>query len=201
MAGLFACHEPQYSAWAANPAPFPPCVAKAEDMQSKDLESLFLKHHGELGVDLSAGCLRSVEDRDYPAILLALPAVESGYAIRISAPIHDHQFMIPRAEFLDAQFRRTRSFGAAELKRRATGWSMVVFVDMDDSNEEYLLLYADREHLTDTDQKMQFAARPLYVGTGVIIRGAETLDSLSASESGKLVVELQGPRWDKKKSR
>src|SRR5438552_16376870 len=102
-------------------------------------------------------------------MLLALPPLDSPYAIRIAAPTQRSSYLQPRIEMLDAQYHPLRSYGAERLKRRGMEMSLEVFMNAANAEERFVLLYADPEHLGDTGQKTNSQSQALFVGRGVVI--------------------------------
>lgn len=192
LAGLLA----GASAQAADVAAPPACVS-ASALKPVDLADLFLRHDGEIELKGGASCMRTEKGVELPALLLALPAFEAPYSVRIAALLGHAYYLEPRVDLLDGQFQVLRSFGAERLKRRGTEMSMQVFIDAANAGEKYLLLYADPEHFADKDQKTTSQAQTVYVGTGFLILGNEQTEGLSATTIGKLNITLVGEQWDK----
>jgi hypothetical protein len=169
----------------------------ASGLKPIDLAELFLKHGGDIELKSGASCLRTEKGTELPALLLALPAFDAPYSVRIAALLGNSYYLEPRADMLDEQFQVVRTFGAERLKRRGTEMSMQVFIDAPNANERFVLLYADPQHFADKDQKTTSQAQTLYVGTGFIIMGNELTQGLSTTTIGKLNITLVGEQWDK----
>jgi len=187
--------------FAATPAPTAtppvPCVVSRAELKTHDVADIFLHHKGEVELrGASVGCLKLENGMELPALLLALPAFESSYAIRLSAPTKNAAYVQPRVDMLDAQYSIVRSFGAERVKRRAQEVSLEVFIDPPNAPERFLLLYPDPEHLGEKAQQTTSQTNTTFIGTGFWISGSDKTTSLESTTEGKLTVQLIGAQWD-----
>jgi hypothetical protein len=189
------------SSWRPAPAAdhpvAPPCASSRAELKAHDLAEVFLKQQGRLELKGTAGCLRLESGMELPAVLLELPPLDSPYSIRIAAPTQGSVYLQPRIEMLDAQYRPLRSYGAERLKRRGMEVSLEVFMNATNAAERFVLLYADPEHLADTDHKTTSESRPVFVGTGFVILGDDKTVALRSVTEGAVTVKLLGEQWEK----
>jgi hypothetical protein len=174
-----------------------PCATSRAELKAHDLAEVFLKQRGKLELKSALGCLKLESGMELPAVLLALPPLDSPYSIRIAAPTQRSFYLQPRIEMLDAQYQPLRSYSAERLKRRGTELSLEVFMNGTNAAERFVLLYADPEHLADTDQKTTSQSRTLFVGTGFVIVGDDKTASLRSVTEGGVTVQLLGEQWEK----
>ena len=182
---------------ADQPAAAVPCATSRAELKAHDLAEIFLKQQGKVELKSAAGCVKLENGMELPAMLLALPPLDSPYAIRIAAPTQGSSYLQPRIEMLDEQYHTLRSYGAERLKRRGMELSLEVFMSAANAAERYVLLYADPEHLGDTDQKTTSQSQMLFVGTGFVILGNDKTASLRSATDGALTVQLLGEQWEK----
>jgi hypothetical protein len=194
LLALVAAHP---LARGAEPPPAPlTCADSAGGLQPQRLETVHAEKRGRIALDATAQCLGGVAGFPVAAVLLELPAFTEPYSVRVFSLVGG-TFAIPRLELLDAQFARTRQFAADDFTRRGDSISLEVFVDADNAADRYLLAYVDPERIGTGDARrvMSVNANPyFYMWTG-----AETQQVAQAVDSGRLVVELVGERWKKKK--
>jgi Maltose operon periplasmic protein precursor (MalM) len=179
----------------------PKCATKPEQLDGIDLAMLFIKHHGKIDLEPSDGCLVVGEPpKGLAAVRLALPAFEGPYAVKVSAPV-GKSIILPRVIFLDEQYRTTRTFGPDDLKRRGTEMSLEIFIEPANSDEKYVLIYADPAHIGDQDRRTVSRTDTLYVGTGYILLGSEVGSDVTAEDTGDIVVSLIGERFEQMRRR
>ena len=195
LAGLV----PWVSAHAAtdHPPDATPCATARAELKAHDLAEIFLKQQGKVELKRAVGCLKLENGMELPAMLLSLPPLDNPYSIRVAAPTRGSSYLQPRIEMLDAQYHPLRSYGAERLKRRGMEMSLEVFMNAANAEERFVLLYADPEHLGDTDQKTTSQSQALFVGTGFVITGNDRTASLRSATDGELTVQLLGEQWEK----
>ena len=190
-----ACVSLPFSVCAASkgvPEP-PPCAETIEQLERRPLQELFLKKSGEFRLDRAAGCLKSGE-LEVPAVLLLLPDYTESYAVRVVAPIAK-TYVAPKVQMLDANLTPTREVDATGFKRRGTEISTEIFLNAENSMERYLLVQPDLQRVGQFDARLVTVIDPIFVGTGIVMGGKEQTKTVSAVDSGPLVISLLGGRW------
>jgi hypothetical protein len=185
------------SSFALTTQPAPVCVSLRAELKARDVAELFLKNRGEIDLKSQAGCLKLENGIELPAILLALPTFDAPYAIRMEAPMGSGNYLLPRVDMLDTEFKSLRSFGAERFKRRGTEVSLEVFINSSNASERFLLIYADPEHLGEQDQRTTSESKMVFVGTGFFIAGDDKTTARHSASEGKLTVSLVGEQWDR----
>jgi hypothetical protein len=174
------------------------CASEASALRVISLEAHVKQKHGKFVLGKKSECLVTADGGNLAAVLVELPAFTEPYSISIRSLL-GKSVLVPRADLLDATKVRRRSLGLQDVKRRGDSLSIEVFINNENADERFLVLYADPAALGQTETRSSMSIQSTYVVTGTWMSGNEAKQVVDYVSEGTLVVALNGAQWEKKK--
>ena len=175
------------------------CVAGPGDLPHQDLLELVAHKKGRVPLERRTGCLADMKGISVPAVLLSLPELQGPYSIKVAAPVGKTYFM-PAMQLLDEALAVRRTIPAEELKRRGQEFSIEIFMEKQNADERYLLVFIDPDSLGKQDTRTSTRSQTAFIGTGYWIAGVDQTQSMSAVDSGRLTFSVSGELGDQLKN-
>jgi hypothetical protein len=173
------------------------CVANIAELTVVSLEQQVKKKKGKFVLGKKSECLVMPDAGNLPAVLVELPQFTQPYAVNIRSLLGG-TVLAPRVDMLDVNKTQRRSFGLADLKSRGDSLSVDIFINDDNADERYLVLYPDPSAFGHGESRSSMGMQTSYVGTGYWISGTDTKRVVTYVDAGTLIVALKGPQWEKK---
>jgi hypothetical protein len=172
------------------------CAASIAELKSVLLEQHVKKKKGKFALGKKSECLVTADGISLPAVLVELPPFAEPYVVNIRSLL-GKTVLAPRVDVLDATKTQRRSLGLADTKSRGDSLSIDVFINQDNADERYLVLYPDPTALGSGESRSSMGLQTAYIGTGYWTSGTESKQLVNYVDAGTLVVTLKGPRWEK----
>ena len=174
------------------------CADGVSALRVISLESHVKQKKGKFVLGKKSECLVTVDGGNLAAVLVELPAFTEPYSINIRSLL-GKSVLVPRADLLDATKATRRSLGLQDVKRRGDSLSIEVFINNENADERFLVLYADPAAFGQAETRSSMSIQSTYVGTGTWMSGNEARQVVNYASEGTLVVGLNGAQWEKKK--
>ncbi|WP_116807936.1 hypothetical protein [Steroidobacter cummioxidans] len=172
------------------------CAASNADLKAVALEEHVKKKKGKFVLGKKSECLVTSEGISLPAVLVELPPFVEPYVVNIRSLLGG-TVLAPRVDVLDATKMQRRSLGSTDIKSRGDSLSMDVFVNQENADERYLVLYPDPASLGRGESRSSMGAQTTYIATGYWISGTDSKQLVNYVDAGTLIVTLKGSRWEK----
>jgi hypothetical protein len=172
------------------------CAASTAELKAVLLEEHVKKKKGKFALGKKSECLVTADGINLPAVLVELPPFTESYVVNIQSLL-GKTVLAPRVDVLDATKTQRRSLGIAETKSRGDSLSIDVFINQENADERYLVLYPDPTALGRGESRSSMGMQTAYIGTGYWMSGTESKQLVNYVDAGTLVVALKGPRWEK----
>lgn len=172
------------------------CVANASELTVVSLEQHVKKKKGKFVLDKKSQCLVTADGGKLSAVLVELPPFTQSYAVNVRSLIGP-TVLAPRIDVLDATKAQRRSFGVNELKSRGDSLAVDIFINKDNADDRYLVLYPDPSAFGGSQARSSMGMQTSYVGTGFWTSGTDKKQVVNYVDAGTLMVTLKGPQWDK----
>lgn len=173
------------------------CVANAGELTVVSLEQHVKQKKGKFVLGKKSECLVTPDGGNLPAVLVELPPFTQSYAVNIRSLLGG-TVLAPRVDVLDANKAQRRSLGLADLKSRGDSVSIDVFINKDNADDRYLVLYPDPSAFGRGEARSSMGMQTAYIGTGYWTSGTENKQVVNYVDAGTLIVTLKGPQWEKK---
>jgi hypothetical protein len=95
-----------------------------------------------------------------------------------------------RIETFDSDFKSKRIYKHTEMKKHGIGFDKTVFINPQNKNERYILIYGDIE--AGVEEITISKTDVVFVGTGFFIGGEDKKISVAASDKGLISVDVKG---------
>lgn len=173
------------------------CAASSAELKVVLLEEHIKKKKGKFALGKKSECLVTNDGIDLPAVLVELPPFVEPYVVNIRSLLGG-TVLAPRVDVLDAAKMQRRSLGLADVKSRGDSLSIDVFMNRDNADERYLVLYPDPAALGRGESRSSMGMQTTYIATGYWTSGTESKQQVNYVDAGTLIVTLKGSRWEKK---
>ncbi|MBM0107380.1 hypothetical protein JM946_21790 [Steroidobacter sp. S1-65] len=174
------------------------CAASTAELKVVSLEEHVKKKKGKFVLGKKSECLVTSDGINLPAVLVELPPFVEPYVVNIQSLLGG-TVLAPRVDALDAAKAHRRSLGLADVKSRGDSLSIDVFMNQENAEERYLVLYPDPEALGRGESRSSMGMQTTYIATGYWMSGTESKQLVNYVDAGTLIVTLKGSQWDKKK--
>lgn len=171
------------------------CVANVAELSVVSLEQHVKKKKGKFVLDKKSECLVTADGGNLPAVLVELPPFTQSYAVNIRSLLGS-TVLAPRVDVLDANKVQRRSFGLAELKSRGDSVALDVFINKDNADDRYLVLYPDPSAFGQGESRSSMGVQSTYIATGIWMSGSDSKQVVNYVDAGTLIVTLKGPQWE-----
>lgn len=174
------------------------CAASSTELKVVSLEEHVKKKKGKFVLGKKSECLVTSDGINLPAVLVELPPFVEPYVVNIRSLLGG-TVLAPRVDVLDAAKTQRRSLGLADVKSRGDSLSIDVFMNRDNADERYLVLYPDPSALGRGESRSSMGTQTAYIATGYWTSGTESKQLVNYVDAGTLIVTLKGSQWEKKK--
>jgi len=173
------------------------CATSSAELKAVVLEEHVKKKKGKFALGKKSECLVTADGISLPAVLVELPPFVESYVVNIRSLLGS-TVLAPRVDVLDATKAHRRTLGLADVKSRGDSLSIDVFINQENADERYLVLYPDPASLGRGESRSSMGAQTTYIATGYWVSGTDTKQLVNYVDAGTLIVTLKGSRWDKK---
>lgn len=153
-----------------------------------------------VSVNEESPCLRFSPEQAMSVELLQLQPFGKPYRLDISSLMrkerktkHDQLIFSPTIVMLDGKLRPTREFPHDEFRYRGSKLSHTIFINEENADERFLLLYSAPETIGETDERVAGAVNSIVVSTGpgiiFVTGGADRRATVTNSASGDLYIK------------
>lgn len=173
------------------------CAASSAELKVVSLEEHVKKKKGKFVLGKKSECLATADGIDLPAVMVELPPFVEPYVVNIRSLLGS-TVLAPRVDVLDAAKNQRRTLGLADVKSRGDSLSIDVFMNRDNADDRYLVLYPDPSALGHGESRSSMGMQTAYIATGYWTSGTESKQLVNYVDAGTLIVTLKGPQWEKK---